>query len=52
MIGDLVAVIVIVVVAGAGGIVLGMLVAPRIGRLVERGDDPTDAEEIVDDREH
>lgn len=49
--GDLVVVVVIVVVAGVGGIVLGMLVAPRIGRLVERGDDVTVPEETADDRE-
>lgn len=49
--GDLAIVVAIVVVAGAGGIVLGMLLAPRIGRLAERGDDATAPEEIVDDRE-
>ena len=41
LIGDLVMVLAIAVVAGVGGIVLGMLVAPRIGRLAEGGDDTT-----------
>ena len=49
--GDLVVVAAIVVVGGVGGIVLGMLLAPRIGRLAERGDDATAPEEIADDRE-
>jgi hypothetical protein len=44
-------VLVIAVVAGVGGIVLGMLVAPRIGRLAEGGDDTTAPEESADDRE-
>lgn len=49
--GDLVIVVAIVVVGGVAGIVLGMLLAPRIGRLVERGEDATAPEEIADDRE-
>jgi hypothetical protein len=51
VIGDLVIVAAIVAVGGVGGIVLGMLLAPRIGRLAERGDDPPPPEEIADDRE-
>ena len=49
--GDLVIVAVIVVAGGVGGIVLGMLLAPRISRLAERGEDATAPEEIADDRE-
>lgn len=49
--GDLVVVAAIVIVGGVGGIVLGMLLAPRIARLAECGDDATAPEEIVDDRE-
>ena len=49
--GDLVVVVAIVVVGGVGGIVLGMLLAPRIGRLAERGDDATAPEEIVDEHD-
>lgn len=49
--GDLVLVIGIAVVAGVGGIVLGMLLAPRIGRLAERAEDPAPAEEPGDERE-
>jgi hypothetical protein len=49
--GDLAIVAAIVVVGGVGGIVLGMLLAPRIGRLAGGDDDPTTPEEIADDRE-
>ena len=42
-----IAVLVIAAVAGAGGIVLGMLLAPRVGRLVDRSDAPD--EEAGDD---
>ncbi|MGZ8502292.1 MAG: hypothetical protein ACXWW6_05500 [Candidatus Limnocylindrales bacterium] len=49
--GDLVIVAAIVIVGGVGGIVLGMLLAPRIDRLAERGDDATAPEETTDDRE-
>jgi hypothetical protein len=50
VIGDLLVVVAIVVVGGAGSIVLGMLLAPRIGRLMERtepppSEDPTDPDE-------
>ncbi len=38
MIGDLLIFVAIVAVAGGAGIALGMLLAPRIGRLVERGE--------------
>ena len=48
---DLVIVLAIAIVGGVGGIVLGMLLAPRIGRLAEPDDDATAPEEIVDDRE-
>jgi hypothetical protein len=51
VIGDLVVVIGIVVVAGVAGIALGMLLAPRIGRLIERGDETTTPEESGDDRQ-
>ncbi|MGZ8502404.1 MAG: hypothetical protein ACXWW6_06070, partial [Candidatus Limnocylindrales bacterium] len=51
LMSDLVILVGIVLVGGVGGIVLGMLLAPRIGRLVERGDDATAPEEIADDRE-
>jgi len=40
VIGDLVVVALIVVVGGAGSVVLGMLLAPRIARLAERNEDP------------
>lgn len=49
--GDLVILAGIVLVAGAAGIALGMLLAPRIGRLVERGGDTTEPEESGDDRQ-
>lgn len=49
--GDLVVVIGIAVVAGAGGVVLGMLLAPRIGRLAQRPEDPAPPEEPGDERE-
>jgi hypothetical protein len=49
--GDLLVVIGIALVAGVGGIVVGMLLAPRIGRLTERADDPAPAEEPGDERE-
>jgi gas vesicle protein len=49
--GDLVVVVAIVLVGGVAGIVLGMLLAPRIGRLAERGDDANAPEETADDRE-
>jgi hypothetical protein len=50
VIGDLVVVVVIVVVGGAGSVVLGMLLAPRIGRLMERVEDVA-PEEPTDQRE-
>ena len=50
MTGDLIVFVTIVVVAGGAGVVLGMLLAPRIGRLVERGD-PAATEEPGDQRE-
>jgi hypothetical protein len=49
--GDLLVVLGIALVAGVGGIVLGMLVAPRIGRLAERDEDPPPDEEPGDARE-
>jgi hypothetical protein len=49
--GDLIVVLGIALVAGVGGIVLGMLLAPRIGRLAERGRTPAPAEEPGDERE-
>jgi hypothetical protein len=49
--GDVAIMAVIVVVAGGAGIALGMLLAPRIGRLVERGDDAAPAEP-AETREH
>jgi hypothetical protein len=51
VIGDLVIVLAIAIVGAVGGIVLGILVAPRIGHLAERGGDATRTEEMVDDRE-
>jgi hypothetical protein len=51
VIGDLVVLVGIVVVAGAAGIALGMLLAPRIGRLMERGDETVTPEESGDDRQ-
>jgi hypothetical protein len=51
VIGELVVFVAIVAVAGAVGVALGMLLAPRIGRLVERGDDPAATEESGDQRE-
>ena len=50
MSGDLVVFIGIVIVAGSAGIALGMLLAPRIGRLAERAD-PATTEETGDERE-
>lgn len=50
MIGELLLFGAIVVVAGGAGIALGMLLAPRIGRLVERGD-PAPPEEPVEPRD-
>ena len=50
LMGDVAIMALIVVVAGGAGIALGMLLAPRIGRLVERGDDAA-AGEAADDRE-
>jgi hypothetical protein len=49
--GELVAVVGIALVVGVGGIVLGMLVAPRIGRLAERAEDPPAVEEPGDAHE-
>jgi hypothetical protein len=49
--GDLVVLVGIVVVAGAAGIALGMLLAPRIGRLAERSDDTSTTEEPGDDHQ-
>jgi hypothetical protein len=49
--GELLAVFSIAVVAGVGGIVLGMLLAPRIGRLAERPEEPAQVEESGDERE-
>jgi hypothetical protein len=49
-VGDLVIVALIVVVVGGAGIALGMLLAPRIGRLVE-GDDDAAAGESAESRE-
>ncbi len=51
MTGDLVVFVLIVVVAGGAGLALGMLLAPRIGRLAERGDDPAATKEPGDQRE-
>ena len=42
--GDVAIMALIVIVAGGAGIALGMLLAPRIGRLVERGDDAAPGE--------
>jgi len=39
MIGDLLVLVAIVVVVGGVGIAIGMLIAPRIGRLVDGDDD-------------
>ena len=50
MTGDLLVFVVIVVIAGGAGVGLGMLLAPRIGRLAERGDDPAVTEESGDQR--
>ena len=47
--GDLVVLVGIVVVAGAAGIALGMLLAPQIGRLSERADDAPTPEESGDE---
>jgi hypothetical protein len=47
--GDLVVLVGIVVVAGAAGIALGMLLAPRIGRLAERADPLPIPEDSGDD---
>jgi hypothetical protein len=49
--GDLAIFVAIVIVAGAAGIALGMLVAPRIGRLAEHADDPPTPEETGDDQQ-
>jgi hypothetical protein len=49
--GDFVVFVLIVVIAGGAGVGLGMLLAPRIGRLAERGDDPALTEEPGDQRE-
>ena len=51
MIGDLLVLMVIVLVAAGGGIALGMLVAPRLGRLVERSQDEAPPEDPRDDLE-
>ena len=51
MSGDLVVFVVIVAVAGGAGVALGMLLAPRIGRLAEPGEDPAATEESGDQRE-
>lgn len=51
MIGDLLVLIGIVLVAAGGGITLGMLVAPRLGRLVDRGQDEAQPEDPRDDLE-
>ena len=52
MIGELVVFVGIIAVAGGVGVALGMLLAPRIGRLVERGDDPAATEDAGDQRDH
>ena len=49
MIGEFLIFVAIAAVAGGAGIALGMLLAPRIGRLVERGDAPP--EEPAEHRE-
>jgi hypothetical protein len=51
MTGDLIIFAAIVLVAAVAGIGLGMLVAPRIGRLIEPGDGPPPIEETGDDRQ-
>ncbi len=51
MTGDLLVFTAIVLVGAVAGIGLGMLLAPRIGRLVERGDDQPTIEETGDDRQ-
>ena len=51
MIGDLLVFVAIVAVAGGAGIALGMLLAPRIGRLADRGAAPPETKEPGDQRE-
>ena len=51
MIGELVLVVVIGGLAAVGGIVLGMLLAPRIGRFAEGGEHEATPEEPGDERE-
>lgn len=46
---DVLIVLAIAVVAGAGGVWLGMLAAPRIGRLAERADEAGAEEQETDD---
>ncbi len=51
MSGDLVGLVLVaavVLVAGAGGVALGMLLAPRIGRLVDHDDPAQTSEESGD----
>jgi hypothetical protein len=50
VIGDLVVVALIALGAGSAAIMLGMLLAPRIGRLAE-SDEGAEREEPGDDRE-
>jgi hypothetical protein len=51
VIGDVILVVVIAGLAAVGGIVLGMLLAPRIGRLAEGGEHEAAPEEPGDERE-
>ncbi len=50
--GGLLILAAIALVAGAAGIALGMLLAPRIGHLVEPDDPAQTAEETGDQRTH
>jgi hypothetical protein len=50
--GGILFLVAIVVVAGAGGIALGMLLAPRIERLVEHDDPAQTSEETRDQGTH
>jgi hypothetical protein len=50
MIGGLLVVLAIATLAAIGGIWLGILIAPRVGRLADRADRLDDGEDRDDDR--
>lgn len=50
--GGLLLIALVALVAGAAGIALGMLLAPRIGRLVEHDDPAHTSEETGDQGTH